>query len=53
MRYLVRYWDGKNIINDLATNDCDAAYEREKELRAIYGRENVWTADAVVEIMVG
>jgi hypothetical protein len=51
MRYTVRYWDGKNIINDLCTNDHDKVIERERELKKIY--EEVWTADAIIEMLVG
>jgi hypothetical protein len=53
MRYTVRYYNGKDIINDSHTNCHDTAYNRERELREIYGRENVWIADAIMEILVG
>ena len=53
MRYLVRYWNGEQIINDLATNDLSKAIAREGELRTKFGVKNVWMADAVQEIMVG
>ena len=53
MRYLVRYWNGEQIINDLATNDISAAIARECELRKEFGLDNVWMADAVQEILVG
>jgi hypothetical protein len=53
MRYLVRYYDGTNIINDLSTDSHSRAVDREFELRKTYGRENVWIADAVMEILVG
>ncbi len=53
MRYLVRYFNGEQIINDLATNDISVAIARECELRAKFGNDNVWMADAIQEIMVG
>ena len=51
MRYLVRYWDGENIINDLATDDFYEVIKRERELKKLY--EEVWHADAIVEFLVG
>jgi ribulose 1,5-bisphosphate synthetase/thiazole synthase len=53
MRYLVRYWNGTQIINDLSTNDLSKAIVREFELRKEWGSDNVWMADAVQEILVG
>ena len=53
MRYLVRYWNGQEIINDLRTDDLSKAIAREIELRKELGKDNVWMADAVQEIMVG
>ena len=53
MRYLVRYWNGEEIINDLSTNDFSKAIAREFELRKEWGSDNVWMADAVQEILVG
>lgn len=53
MRYTVKYWDGKNIINDLQTNELAEAVKRELKLRKIYGRGNAWYADAVLELLVG
>jgi len=53
MRYLVRYWNGTQIINDLSTNDFSKAIAREFELRKEWGSDNVWMADAVQEILVG
>jgi hypothetical protein len=53
MRYLVRYWNGQEIINDLRTNNISQAIAREIELREKYGKDNAWMADAVQEIMVG
>jgi hypothetical protein len=51
MRYLVRYWDGKNIINDLATDDFSEVIKRERELKKQF--TDVWHADAILEILVG
>jgi hypothetical protein len=53
MRYVVKFWDGKNIIDDMRSNDFDKILKRERELGAIYGKDNVWFADVIVEIMVG
>jgi hypothetical protein len=53
MRYLIRYWNSERIINDLATNKISVAIARERELRAKFGNDNVWMADAIQEIMVG
>lgn len=53
MRYLVKYYNGVEIINDLRTNSLDEALTRERELRLVYGRENAWFADSVMEILVG
>ena len=51
MRYTVRYFDGLNIVNDLQTNDFSKVLIREKELEKLY--EDVWYADAILEILVG
>lgn len=48
---MVRYFNGVNIINDLQTDDFDKVLIREKELKKIY--EDVWYADAILEILVG
>ena len=53
MKYVVKFYDSKNIVNNLWSNDFDKILKRERELVAIYGKDNVWFADAVVEIMVG
>lgn len=53
MRYLVRFFNGNEIINDLSTDDISKAHQREFELRNQYGRENVWIADIVLEILCG
>ncbi len=51
MRYVVKYWDGKNIIDDIRTNNFDEVIKRERELKGKY--TEVWHADAILEIMVG
>jgi len=51
MRYLVRYWDGKNIINDIWTNNFDEVIKREQELKKEY--TDVWHADVILEMLVG
>jgi hypothetical protein len=51
--YLVRYWNGKEIVNDLKTNSISKVIAREAELRKEYGKDNAWTADLMLEIMVG
>ena len=53
MRYTVRYWDGKNIINDLFTNDYNAVVDRVIVLRKKYPSDDVWYADAIIEMLVG
>ena len=53
MRYLVRYVKDNEIINDLFTDNEGEAFEREYQLRQKYGRENVWTVDAIMEILAG
>jgi hypothetical protein len=51
MRYTVKYWDGKNIINDLSTNDFSEVIKRQHELKKQY--DDVWYADILLEILVG
>jgi hypothetical protein len=53
MRYLVRYFDGVDIINDLRTDDFSKVLIREKELKKLYKEEDVWYADMVLEWLVG
>ena len=53
MRYLVRYWNGKQIINDFSTDGFSEALARETELRKEWGSDNDWMADIIQEIMVG
>ena len=55
MRYTVRVYDEKldYIKNVLCTNDHYEAISMERELRKIYGIDNVWIADAITEILVG
>jgi len=51
--YLVRYWNGEEIINDFRTNSLSRAIAREMELKKEWGQDNVWMADLIQEIMVG
>ena len=51
MRYVVKYFDGVNIINDLWTNNFYEVLIREKELKKLY--KEVWYADTIEEILVG
>jgi hypothetical protein len=53
MRYLVRYFDGVDIINDLRTDDFSKVLIREKELKKLYKEEDVWYADMILEFLVG
>lgn len=55
MRYTVRVYDEKldYIKNVLSTNDHYEAISMERELRKIYGNDNVWIADSITEILVG
>ena len=51
MRYIVKYWDGENIIKDLSTNNFSEVIKRQHELKKQY--DDVWYADSVMEILVG
>ena len=53
MRYLVRYWNGNEIINDLLTNNLPKAIEKQRELWEHYGVHNVWLVDNIQELLVG
>ena len=53
MRYTVRFYNGVDIINELTTDNLSAAIARESELIEQYGKDNVWIADAIQEILVG
>jgi len=53
MRYTLKYFNGKDVINHLFTNDLSALIKEERKLRKIYGEGNVWFADAILEILVG
>lgn len=55
MRYTVKVYDEKLdfIKNVLSTNDYYEAISMERELRKIYGDDNVWIADTITEILVG
>ena len=53
MRYIVKLHINKTIVNYLTTDDYSLALKKEIELRNKHGEDNVWIADALVEIMVG
>lgn len=53
MRYIVRVYDRESIKNVLWTNDHYEAISMERELRKIYGNDNVWIVDTITEILVG
>lgn len=53
MRYLVRYWNGNEIINDLITDNLPKAIEKQRELWEQYGVRNVWLVDNINELIVG
>lgn len=53
MRYLVRYFNGVDIINDISTNDYDIANKRAFDLKNNNPTYRVWIADAIMEILVG
>lgn len=53
MRYTVRLAIEKNITNVYLTNDISDAIQKEIELKEIHGKENVWIADSILEILVG
>lgn len=52
-RYTVKLLKDGEIIDYLNTDDSELAYTTENKLRKEYGRDNVWIADAVIEILVG
>jgi hypothetical protein len=53
MRYLVKFYNGTKIINYFKTNKFSDAIACEGKLVEIYGKDNVWIADSITEIMVG
>jgi hypothetical protein len=53
MRYLIRYWNGNEIINDLITDNLPKAIEKQSELWEHYGVRNVWMVDSLTEKEVG
>ena len=53
MRYLVRYFNGVDIINDISTNDESVAVERQLQIKKENPSYSVWIADAIMEILVG
>ena len=52
-RYTVRIAFKGQIINFVTTDDEGYAMETERKMAAAYGKENVWIADAITELMVG
>tara|TARA_A100001035_G_C27396303_1_gene326561 strand:+ start:315 stop:485 length:171 start_codon:yes stop_codon:yes gene_type:complete len=52
-RYTVKLYKDGEIIDYLNTNDEVLAHQTEFKLRKTFGRDNVWIADAVIEILVG
>jgi hypothetical protein len=56
-RYTVQYIRQINgttyILNNLTTPHRHLAYQRERELQKEFGRDNVWTVDNLMEILVG
>ncbi len=53
MRYTVRYYNGKDIVNDLSTNEYHIAIKRELEIKKQNPQFDVWVCDLVMELMVG
>lgn len=53
MRYTVRFYNGVDIINGFNTGNLSAAIAKWADLAQQYGKDNVWIADAVQEILVG
>lgn len=53
MRYTVRYWNGTEIINDMHTDNYDEVVARVIVLRRKYPADDVWYADAIIEMLVG
>lgn len=52
-RYILKYYDGTNIIKDYPTDDHRKALAKKMKLAEIYGHENVWIVDNLIEILVG
>ena len=52
-RYTVKLHKNGEIIDFLNTDDEVLAHQTEFKLRKIFGDDNVWIADAVIEILVG
>ena len=52
-RYTVKLLKDGEIIDYLNTDDSELAYTTENKLGKEYGKDNVWIADAVIEILVG
>jgi hypothetical protein len=52
MRYTVKFYNGIQIINKLNTNNLSDAIDCGSELVEKYGKDNVWIADVVTEIIL-
>lgn len=53
MRYIVRLFRSNEVENIYYTNDCDEAHAMELEMRKLYGKDNVWVCDCLLEMLVG
>lgn len=54
MRYTVKLHIGSGNIEDVISTDCLAeAMKLEHDMRKIYGQDNVWIADSLMEMLVG
>lgn len=53
MRYTVRVAKKDGIKNIYQSDDYSSALAIEKTAREIYGQDNVWIADSILEILVG
>ena len=53
MRYTVRYYNGKDIVNDLSTNELYIAIKRELELKKQNPQYKIWVCDSLMELLVG
>ena len=53
MRYVVKVAKENNIINIYNSEDYSSALNVMMFARKIYGDDNVWIADAVIEVLVG
>lgn len=54
MRYTVKLHIGSGNIENVISTDCLAeAIKLEHDLQQIWGRDNVWIADSLMELLVG